>query len=155
MNEESIKAILAHPAGTIGSDGLLGGEPHPRAFGSFPRILGKYVREEKVLPLENMIRRMTSQPARIIGLQDRGILREGMAADIVIFGHTHAPYARRIGKTLYFNPGGVAPNKDGLTSVGLLYFWPNRVQPLVIPLGDGWQRKFGLATSPLCPPDPP
>lgn len=85
MNEESIKAILAHPAGTIGSDGLLGGEPHPRAFGSFPRILGKYVREEKVLPLEDMIRRMTSQPARIIGLQDRGILREGLAADIVIF----------------------------------------------------------------------
>ncbi|MEC1524514.1 D-aminoacylase [Neobacillus niacini] len=85
MNEESIKAILAHPAGTIGSDGLLGGEPHPRAYGSFPRILGKYVREEKVLPLESMIRRMTSQPARIIGLQDRGILREGMAADIVIF----------------------------------------------------------------------
>jgi N-acyl-D-amino-acid deacylase len=89
MNEESIKAILAHPAGTIGSDGLLGGEPHPRAFGSFPRILGKYVREEKVLPLEDMIRRMTSQPARIIGLQDRGILREGLAADIVIFDPDH------------------------------------------------------------------
>lgn len=85
MNEESVKMILAHPAGTIGSDGLLGGEPHPRAYGSFPRVLGKYVREEKVLPLEEMIRRMTSQPARIIGMQDRGILREGLAADIVIF----------------------------------------------------------------------
>jgi len=85
MNEESVKAILAHPAGTIGSDGLLGGEPHPRAYGSFPRILGKYVREENVLPLEDMIRRMTSQPARIIGLQDRGIIREGLAADLVIF----------------------------------------------------------------------
>jgi N-acyl-D-amino-acid deacylase len=85
MNEESVQAILAHPAGTIGSDGLLGGEPHPRAFGSFPRILGKYVRENHVLSLEEMIRRMTSQPARIIGLQDRGIIREGMAADIVIF----------------------------------------------------------------------
>lgn len=85
MNEESVSAILAHPAGTIGSDGLLGGEPHPRAYGSFPRILGKYVRQEKVLSLEGMIRRMTAQPARIIGLQDRGILREGLAADIVIF----------------------------------------------------------------------
>lgn len=85
MNEESVQAILAHPAGTIGSDGLLGGEPHPRAYGSFPRILGKYVRENHVLSLEEMIRRMTSQPARIIGLQDRGIIREGMAADIVIF----------------------------------------------------------------------
>lgn len=85
IDEESVKMILAHPAGTIGSDGLLGGEPHPRAYGSFPRILGKYVREENVLPLEDMIRRMTSQPARIIGLQDRGIIREGLAADIVIF----------------------------------------------------------------------
>jgi N-acyl-D-amino-acid deacylase len=85
MDEESVKMILSHPAGTIGSDGLLGGEPHPRAYGSFPRILGKYVRDEKVLPLEDMIRRMTSQPARIIGLQDRGLIREGMAADIVIF----------------------------------------------------------------------
>lgn len=87
IDEESIKMILAHPAGTIGSDGLLGGEPHPRAYGSFPRILGKYVREEKVLPLEEMIRRMTSQPARIIGLQDRGVIREGLAADIVIFDY--------------------------------------------------------------------
>lgn len=85
MNEESVKAILTHPAGTIGSDGLLGGEPHPRAYGSFPRILGKYVREEKITTLEEMIRRMTSQPARIIGLQDRGIIRTGLAADIVIF----------------------------------------------------------------------
>lgn len=87
MDEESVKMILSHPAGTIGSDGLLGGEPHPRAYGTFPRILGKYVREEHVLPLEDMIRRMTSQPARIIGLQDRGILREALAADVVIFNY--------------------------------------------------------------------
>ncbi|MFC0187257.1 amidohydrolase family protein [Fictibacillus aquaticus] len=85
MDEDSVKKIMAHPAGAIGSDGLLGGEPHPRAYGSFPRVLGKYVREEGVLPLEEMIRRMTSQPARIIGLQDRGIIREGLAADLVIF----------------------------------------------------------------------
>lgn len=85
IDEASVKAFLKHPAGTIGSDGLLGGKPHPRAYGSFPRVLGKYVREEQVLPLEDMIRRMTSQPARIIGLQDRGIIREGLKADIVIF----------------------------------------------------------------------
>ena len=65
-------------------------------------------------------------------------------ADVVIFGHTHAPYARRVGKTLFFNPGGVAPNKEGLTSVGLLRFWADRVEPLIIPLGDGWQKKLGL-----------
>lgn len=85
INEDDIKMIVRHPAGTLGTDGLLGGEPHPRAYGSFPRVLGRFVREENVLPLEQMIRRFTSQPARIIGLQDRGILREGLAADIVIF----------------------------------------------------------------------
>lgn len=85
INEEDIKRIIQHPAGTLGTDGLLGGKPHPRVYGSFPRVLGRYVREQHVLPLEQMIRRFTSQPARIIGLQDRGILREGMAADIVIF----------------------------------------------------------------------
>ena len=85
INEDDVRKILTHPAGTIGSDGLLGGEPHPRAYGTFPKILGKYVREEKLTSLEEMIRRMTSQPARIIGLQNRGIIREGMIADIVIF----------------------------------------------------------------------
>jgi putative phosphoesterase len=70
-------------------------------------------------------------------------------ADVVIFGHTHAPYARRIGRTLFFNPGAVAPNKDGLTSVGLLRFWANRVEPVVIPLGDGWRRIIGLASPTL------
>lgn len=96
MDEESVKKILAHPAGTVGSDALLGGEPHPRAYGSFPRILGKYVRQEGVTSLEEMIRRMTSQPARIIGLQDRGIVREGLRADLVIFNpdsiRDHATY---------------------------------------------------------------
>ncbi|RYL92749.1 D-aminoacylase [Sporolactobacillus sp. THM7-4] len=85
INEEDIKKIIQHPAGTLGTDGLLGGKPHPRAYGSFPRVLGRYVRDQNVLPLEQMIRRFTSQPARIIGLQDRGILREGLVADIVIF----------------------------------------------------------------------
>lgn len=85
INEDDVRKILTHPAGTIGSDGLLGGEPHPRAYGTFPKILGKYVREERLTSLEEMIRRMTSQPARIIGLQNRGIIREGMIADIVIF----------------------------------------------------------------------
>src|SRR5699024_2667817 len=85
IDESSIKKIISHPSGTIGSDGLLGGEPHPRAYGTFPRILGKYVREEKVTSLEEMIRRMTSQPARIIGMQDRGIIRTGLKADLVVF----------------------------------------------------------------------
>jgi len=59
--------------------------PHPRAYGTFPRILGKYVREEKVLSLPEAIRKMTSLPASNLGLKDRGLIREGMAADLVIF----------------------------------------------------------------------
>lgn len=85
MDEASVAAIMQHPAGTICTDGLLGGEPHPRAYGSFPRVLGKYTRDEGLFTLEESIRRMTSQPARIIGFTDRGTLREGMKADIVIF----------------------------------------------------------------------
>jgi dihydroorotase/N-acyl-D-amino-acid deacylase len=58
---------------------------HPRAWGTFPRILGKYVREEKLLTLEEAVRKMTSRPATRVGLSDRGILRPGMAADITVF----------------------------------------------------------------------
>jgi N-acyl-D-amino-acid deacylase len=62
-----------------------GGNPHPRFYGTFPRILGKYVREEKLLTLEEAVRKMTSLAASRMGLLDRGVLREGMAADIVVF----------------------------------------------------------------------
>lgn len=85
MDESSVSMIMRHPAGTICTDGLLGGEPHPRAYGSFPRVLGKYVREERNLSLEEAIRRMTSQPARIIGFTDRGVIRQGAKADLVVF----------------------------------------------------------------------
>jgi N-acyl-D-aspartate/D-glutamate deacylase len=61
------------------------GKPHPAAYGSFPRILGHYVREKRSLSLEEAIRRMTSLPAAILGLHDRGVLREGAFADIVVF----------------------------------------------------------------------
>jgi N-acyl-D-amino-acid deacylase len=67
-------------------DGVLGKEhPHPRAFGTFPRILRKYVREEKVLTLEDAIRKFTSLPAQRMRLADRGVLKEGMWADVVVF----------------------------------------------------------------------
>jgi N-acyl-D-aspartate/D-glutamate deacylase len=61
------------------------GKPHPRAYGAFPRVLSKYVREEKLLKLEQAIRKMTSLPAMKVGLKQRGILREGFWADVVIF----------------------------------------------------------------------
>ena len=93
MSEENTQKILKHPLVAIDSDGsarstegpLSKGHPHPRNFGTFPRVLGKYARDEKLFPLEEAIRKMTSFPASILGLKDRGILREGAFADLVIF----------------------------------------------------------------------
>jgi N-acyl-D-amino-acid deacylase len=84
---------MKHPAVMFGTDGyalapygVLGkGKPHPRSYGTYPRVLKKYVREDKLLTIENAIRKMTSQPAQKLGLQDRGLLKEGMYADIVVF----------------------------------------------------------------------
>jgi N-acyl-D-amino-acid deacylase len=93
MKEENLKRILAHPLVAIGTDGsavapygLLGrGKPHPRHYGTFPRVLGKYIREEKITPLPEMIKKMTSVVAEKFGFEKRGILRKGNFADIVIF----------------------------------------------------------------------
>jgi N-acyl-D-amino-acid deacylase len=93
MGEADIRRIMQARYTMIGTDawgvnptGILGhGKPHPRYYGTYPRILGKYVREEGVLILEDAVRRMTSFPAQRLGLRDRGMLREGMWADIVIF----------------------------------------------------------------------
>jgi dihydroorotase/N-acyl-D-amino-acid deacylase len=93
MSEEDVRAALAHPLVSMGTDsgakaedGILSREKsHPRAWGSASRILGHYVRDEKLLPLEEAVRKMTSLPASRMGLADRGILRPGMAADVVAF----------------------------------------------------------------------
>jgi len=93
MSEQDVQVALAQSwtsfctdAGQRAVDGPLSeGKPHPRAYGSFPRILGKYVREERLLPIEEAIRKMTSLPANRVGLLDRGILRPGMFADVVVF----------------------------------------------------------------------
>jgi N-acyl-D-aspartate/D-glutamate deacylase len=70
----------------VGSDGLLtGNKPNPRSYGTFPYILGQFVREEKLLRLEEAVRKMTAIPAQRLGLKDRGILRDGMKADVVVF----------------------------------------------------------------------
>jgi N-acyl-D-amino-acid deacylase len=85
-NEENVREIMTHPAHMVGSDGILVGErPHPRAFGTFPRYLAHYVRELGILTLEQAVRKMTSLPAQRLGLGDRGLVRPGMAADIVCF----------------------------------------------------------------------
>lgn len=93
MSEENLDRILAHRLGMVCSDGgafaLDGptrrGSPHPRGLGSFPRVLGRYVRERKALTLEQAIHKMTALPARCVGLNDRGRLVTGLAADLVVF----------------------------------------------------------------------
>lgn len=84
MSETDVTRIMAHPLGTVCTDGLLLGKPHPRAYGAFPRVLGKYVREG-VLRLEDAVRRVTSHPAQIHCIRGRGIIRPGYAADITVF----------------------------------------------------------------------
>lgn len=83
--EEHVKAFIARPEMNVCTDGLLGGEPHPRVYGAFPRVLGKYVREEKVIPLEEAVRKMTSKPAEVFSLKDRGLLKESYWGDITVF----------------------------------------------------------------------
>jgi N-acyl-D-amino-acid deacylase len=85
-DEANVRTIMRHPGHTGGSDGLLTGErPHPRAYGTFPRYLGHYVRELGVLTLEECVAHLTSRPARRLRLADRGLVREGYAADLVLF----------------------------------------------------------------------
>ena len=86
MDEEDVRFVMRHPSVMVITDGLLRGEkPHPRLYGTYPRVLGKYVRELKVLEIEEAIRKMTSLPAQTFKLKDRGVLRVGAIADIVIF----------------------------------------------------------------------
>jgi dihydroorotase/N-acyl-D-amino-acid deacylase len=93
MAEDDVRNVLRSPLTSIGTDSsaraedgpLSRSKSHPRGWGSFPRILGKYVREEHLLTLEEAVRKMTAQPAARVHLADRGILRPGMAADVTIF----------------------------------------------------------------------
>jgi N-acyl-D-amino-acid deacylase len=89
MSENDIKQIMQYPYNMFASDASIReykqGVPHPRGYGTNARVLGKYVREEKIISLEEAIRRMTSLPAQKFQLKDRGLLKEGMAADVVIF----------------------------------------------------------------------
>jgi N-acyl-D-amino-acid deacylase len=87
MDEGDVRDVLRHPSTMIGSDGLptLKGKPHPRLYGTFPRVLGRYVRELGLLPLEEAVHRMTGFPARKFGLADRGVVSAGALADFVLF----------------------------------------------------------------------
>ncbi len=86
MDEAEVQRIFQHECCMVGSDGLPNDvQPHPRLWGSFTRVLGRYVREAQIMTLEQAISKMTSLPARVFGLEDRGQLRVGAMADIVVF----------------------------------------------------------------------
>jgi N-acyl-D-amino-acid deacylase len=90
MDEDDLLRVLKFPGAMIGSDGLAGSvhthaRPHPRLWGTFPRVLGHYVRERNVLSLADAVHRLTGVPARVFGLEDRGTIRVGAFADLVLF----------------------------------------------------------------------
>src|SRR6187401_2166350 len=90
MSEDDVRLVMKQPWVSIASDGAainleVDGLPHPRSYSTNPRVLGYYVRDQKVLTLEDAVRKMTSLPAQVLGLRDRGQVREGFAADLVLF----------------------------------------------------------------------
>ncbi len=86
MDEEDVRTVLKHPSTMVGSDGLgYGSKPHPRHYGTFPRVLGRYSRDQALLPLETAIYKMTGMAAEKFHLPDRGTIREGAIADLVVF----------------------------------------------------------------------
>ena len=107
MSEEDVRYAMRKPWLSFGSDGtavrpdgLLGsGKPHPRWYGTFPRILGRYVRQDQVLPLHEAIRKMTLLNAQKLGFSDRGLLKEGYKADVTVFDSAHV-----LDKATFDNP---------------------------------------------------
>ena len=93
ISEDDIRTIVRSPTALVGSDGncvatygvVSQGLPHPRFYGTFPRILGRYVRDERLIPLEQAVYKMTGGPAKALKMRDRGLLKVGYRADIAIF----------------------------------------------------------------------
>ena len=89
INSDDVDLIMQHPMTSIASDGPMTvfgvGSPHPRTYGTFSRVLGSYVRERNILSLQEAVRKMTNLPAKILSIQDRGLIKEGYYADITIF----------------------------------------------------------------------
>jgi N-acyl-D-amino-acid deacylase len=109
INEEDLERILRYPHTMIASDGgvlrLGEGVPHPRNYGTFARVLGRYVRERHTITLEEAIRKMTSLPAARFHIQDRGLLRPGMMADLVVFDPARVRDAAEFGKPHQYAEG--------------------------------------------------
>jgi len=84
ISEQDVVNIMRHPLYTVGSDGLVGNVPHPRAYGTFPRIYSKYVLDEKILTLEEAVGHMTNNPAKVLGLNKRGRIEKDFYADLCV-----------------------------------------------------------------------
>ncbi len=137
MSEDNVKLQLRQPWIKFGMDAtgvdpeqMKGALTHPRTYGTFPGILGLYVREEHVLPLEDAIRKMTSAATRRLGVRDRGILQEGFFADIAVFNPDTV-----IDRSTYENPNQ--------PSTGIEYIFVNGVS--VVKAGKVTGAKPGVA----------
>jgi N-acyl-D-amino-acid deacylase len=125
MSEDNVKRQIQLPYMSFGSDGdalapeglFLKSNTHPRSYGNFARLLGKYVRDEKVIPLEDAVRKLSSQPAENLKIRERGRLQEGYFADVVVFDpatiQDHATF-----------------DKPHQYSTGVKHVWVNGVQVL-------------------------
>lgn len=126
-NEENVQAIMRHPSHCGGSDGILtGNRPHPRAWGTFPRYLSHYVRDLGVLGLAECVRHLTYNPAKRLGLHDRGLVREGYFADLVLFN----PDLVRDEAT-FENPRQPATGIEAVFVNGELAWWDGKRTPSV------------------------
>ena len=125
MSEDDVERVMRWDRAMIGSDGGYGQKPtdHPRTFGTFPRVLGRYVREKKIITLENAIRKMTYLPAMVYNLASKGLIREGMDADLVLFdpetvadlGDYAQPARGNIGFACVMVNGKIALENDQVT----------------------------------------
>jgi N-acyl-D-amino-acid deacylase len=140
MSDEDVERIMKHPTTMIGSDGevpIFGrANPHPRSYGTFARVLGLYVREKKTLSLEDAVRKMSALPAARLGLTDRGLLRPGMKADLVVFDPAgirdtatfQKPHAYAEGVSLVLVNGEIVFRDGGMTTArpGRVLYGPAR-----------------------------
>jgi N-acyl-D-amino-acid deacylase len=142
ISEQDLVRILRHPATMIASDGeipIMGvAHPHPRSYGTFARVLAVYVREQNVITLEDAVRKMTSLPAQRLGLQDRGVLRPGMKADIAVFDPARVrdaatfdkPHQYAEGVTLVIVNGQIVLENGNVTTArpGAVLYGPARTR---------------------------
>jgi len=130
LYDDDVDTVIQHPLSCVVSDGWItspkaGGRPHPRGYGTFPRLLGRYVREKKLLRIEDAVRKITSMPASIMGLKDRGLVKEGYKADLVVFDPATIldratfddPHRFPEGIDLVMVNGQTAVDKNGLSGI--------------------------------------